>query len=295
MTAPSTSAESTFSYKGIFLFCTAIFFFAVMDTTVKYANETYPPVQVVWARYFFHSVLMAAILLPKHGVQLIKTNRLKMQLIRSIFLLLATVCFFTAVKYVPLADAAALGATSPLFVILFSVILLKEKVNARRWAAVAIGFGGAMIVLRPGMLEVHPALFLVIGTSIFYALYQIATRFLSGIDSPATTITYSALIGTIGMSFVVPFFWVTPDLMGWLMLGVIGFIGGFSHFIIIKAFDYTEASTVAPFQYTQLIWLAIFGYLVFGNFPDNFTILGAVIIVASGLYILYRERQIKGE
>ncbi|MFC4270211.1 EamA family transporter [Sneathiella chungangensis] len=293
MSATSTPADSSFSYKGIFLFCSAIFFFAVMDTIVKYANETYPPVQVVWARYFFHTVLMAAILLPKHGTRLIRTKALKMQLIRSIFLLLATVSFFTAVKYVPLADAAALGATAPLFVIIFSVILLKEKVNVRRWVAVAIGFGGAMIVLRPGMLEIHPALFLVIGTSIFYSLYQISTRFLSGIDDPVTTITYSALVGTVVMSAVVPFFWVMPDLHGWLILGVIGFIGGFSHFIIIKAFDYTAASTVAPFQYTQLIWMAVFGYFVFGNFPDNFTILGAVIIVASGLYILYRENQIK--
>ena len=121
MTASSRPADSGFSYKGIFLFCIAIFFFAVMDTTVKYANETYPPVQVVWARYFFHTILMAVIFLPKHGMQLIRTNQLKMQLIRSVFLLLATVCFFTAVKYVPLADAAALGATTPLFVIIFSV------------------------------------------------------------------------------------------------------------------------------------------------------------------------------
>jgi drug/metabolite transporter (DMT)-like permease len=264
-----------------------------MDTTVKYAVQTYSPVQVVWARYFFHSLLMTAILFPKHGLQLIKTNRLKVQIIRSIFLLLATLCFFTAIKFVPLADAAAVGATGPLFVILFSVILLKEKVSIRRWSAVAIGFGGAMIVLRPGMTEIHPALFLVVGTSIFYALYQIATRFLSGLDSSVTTISYTALVGTVVMSCVVPFFWETPDAMGWLMLAVIGLIGGFSHFIIIKAFDYTEASTVAPFQYTQLIWLAIFGYFIFGNFPDNFTILGAGIIVASGLYILYRERQIK--
>ncbi|TNE35418.1 MAG: DMT family transporter, partial [Alphaproteobacteria bacterium] len=215
------------------------------------------------------------------------------QIVRSIFLLLATVCFFTAVKYVQLADAAALSATAPLFVILFSVFLLKEKVNARRWAAVAVGFGGAMIVLRPGMVEMHPALFLVLGTSISYSLYQITTRFLSGVDTPATTITYSALVGMVVMSFVVPFFWVAPDAKGWLMLGIIGFIGGFSHFIIIRAFDYTAASTVAPFQYTQLIWMSVFGYFVFGNLPNEFTVIGAAVIVMSGLYILHRERLVK--
>ncbi|PHQ68700.1 MAG: EamA family transporter [Sneathiella sp.] len=291
MSAPTSLTTPQSSYRGVFLFCSAIFLFVVMDTIVKYAAETYPPMQVVWARYFFHTLLMTLILLPSQGLKLIKTSRLKIQIVRSMLLLGATICFFTALKYVPLGDAGAVSTTAPLFVIFFSVILLKEKISFRRWVAVAVGFAGAMVILRPGMTEAHPALLLVLGTSVFYSLYQIATRFLAGLDSSVTTLFYTALVGSVVMSAVVPFFWVTPDLMGWLMLALIGLIGGVSHFIMIRAFTYTTASTAAPFQYTQLIWTIVFGYFAFGDFPDNLTIVDASIIVASGLYILYRERR----
>ena len=278
------------SYKGIFLYCTALFLFVVMDSFVKYANKTYDPQQVVWARYFFHFVLMTVLLAPRLGTSLIKTANPKLQIFRSMLLLGATVTFFTALKYVPLADAGAMGSTAPIFVTILSVFLLGEKVSFRRWAAVFAGFLGALIILRPGLGVMHPAMFLVVGTAIFYACYQIATRKLAGVDSAYTTIFYTALVGAVVMSFVVPFKWTSPDLMGWVLLATIGLIGGVSHFIIILAFSYTTASNAAPFAYTQLIWTAIFGYFAFGDLPDNYTILGAVIIVCSGLYILYRER-----
>uniref|UniRef100_UPI0035659988 EamA family transporter n=1 Tax=Sneathiella sp. TaxID=1964365 RepID=UPI0035659988 len=129
--------------------------------------------------------------------------------------------------------------------------------------------------------------------SLFYALYQISTRFLSGVDSSVTTLFYSVLVGTVVMSAAVPFVWIMPDLEGWLLLALIGLLGGVSHFIVIRAFDYTAASTVAPFNYTQLIWTVVLGYFAFGHFPDGLTILGAAIIVLSGLYVIHRERQVK--
>ncbi|WP_051548122.1 DMT family transporter [Sneathiella glossodoripedis] len=280
------------SFRGIFLFCLAVLLFVIMDSIVKYANETYEPLQVVWARYFFHMLLMTLVLAPKLKMSLVVTAKPKLQVFRSMLLLGATICFFSALKYIPLADAGAMGSTSPLFVTVLSVFLLGEKVSIRRWTAVFIGFGGALIILRPGMGIVHPAMFLVVGMSIFYASYQIATKKLANVDSSYTTIFYTALVGTVVMTAIVPFFWVQPDLMGWVMLATIGLIGGVSHFIIIVAFRYTNASTVAPFSYTQLIWTAIFGYIFFGDLPDAYTILGAIIIVGSGLYILYRERKI---
>lgn len=280
------------SYRGIFLYCSAIFLFVVMDSIVKYANNTYEPLQVVWARYFFHMLLMTLVLAPKLKMTLIKTASLKLQIFRSMLLLGATICFFSALKYIPLADAGAMGSTSPLFVTVLSVLILGEKVSFRRWTAVLIGFCGALIILRPGFGEVHPAMFLVVGMSIFYASYQIATRKLAGVDSSYTTIFYTALVGTVVMSIVAPFFWVVPDLLGWGMLALIGLIGGVSHFLMILAFRYTTASTAAPFSYTQLIWTAIFGFFIFGDLPDEYTILGAIIIVSSGLYILYRERKL---
>ncbi|WP_169569040.1 DMT family transporter [Sneathiella limimaris] len=292
MTAEQVTKIIPQSYKGILLYCTAITMFVIMDSIVKYANQTYEPLQVVWARYFFHMVLMTLVLAPKLRMKLVKTAKPKLQIFRSMLLLGATMCFFTALKFVPLADAGAMASTSPLFVTVLSVLLLGEKVSFRRWTAVLIGFCGALIILRPGLGVVHPAMFLVVCMSVFYASYQIATRKLAGVDSSYTTIFYTALVGTIVMSCIAPFFWVQPDLFGWGMLIVIGLIGGVSHFIIILAFNYTAASTVAPFSYTQLISAAIIGYFAFGDLPDEFTILGAVIIVCSGLYILYRERKI---
>lgn len=214
-----------------------------------------------------------------------------MQVFRSILLLGATICFFTALKYIPLADAGAVGSTAPLWVVALSVFILKEKVGIRRWSAVLVGFVGALIVLRPGFDTAHPALFLVAGTAFFFACYQIATRMLAGVDSPFTTLFYTSLVGTVVMCFVAPFFWTMPDLQGWGLLILIGLIGGVSHFILIKAFHYTTAATIAPFSYTQLVWSAIFGFVIFDNIPDGYTVLGALIIVSSGLYILYRERQ----
>tara|TARA_R100000149_G_C5867485_1_gene131999 strand:- start:776 stop:1582 length:807 start_codon:yes stop_codon:yes gene_type:complete len=264
-----------------------------MDAVAKYASGFFNPIQVVWARCFFHILLMVIILGPTHGRKLIRTNNLKMQVVRSILLLGATVSIFTAVKYIPLADAGAIGATSPFFVILLSAILLKEKVNKQKWIAVAVGFTGAMIVLRPGLAEVHPAMFLVLLMALCYALYQLTTRFLAGVDDSLTTAFYSVSVGTVVVSCIVPFFWTTPDLFGWGLLALVGLIGGVSHFIMIKAFEYTTASTTAPFNYTQLIWMTIIGLIFFGNFPDGFTILGAAIIVGSGLYVLYQERRQK--
>lgn len=291
MSASASPSNDITPYKGIVLFCTAVFLFAVMDSFAKLAGQTFSPLQVVWARCFFHILLLILFLGPVHGLNLIRTNNLKIQILRSMLLLGATICIFTAIKYIPLADAGAIAATSPLFVILLSVLLLKEKISLRRWCAVGVGFAGAMIVLRPGLSMVHPAMFLVVLMSLFYALYQLTTRFLSGVDSSVTTAFYSVLVGTVVMSFVMPFIWIAPDLEGWILLAIVGFLGGVSHFIMIVAFKYTAASTVAPFNYTQLIWMAVIGYLAFGNLPDGMTILGAVIIVGSGLYIIHRERQ----
>lgn len=293
MSALGNSAVLSNSYRGIFLYCCAIFLFVVMDSFAKYASTIFDPVQVVWARYFFHMLLMTIFLAPTKGLALIRTVNFKLQVFRSLLLLCATISFFTALKYVPLADAGAMGGTSPFFVMLFSVILLKEKVSFRRWTAVFVGFGGALIVLRPGLDVVHPAMFLVLAMAVFYASYQIATRKLAGVDSSLTTLFYTSVVGTVIMSFTVPFFWTMPTLEQWGLLAIIGLIGGVSHFIIIQAFLYTNASTAAPFSYTQLIWTVIFGYFVFGDIPDNYTIVGAVIIVSSGLYILYRERVTK--
>lgn len=294
MSTAALPAKTQSAYKGILLFCVAIFLFAVMDAFAKYAAQEFPPIQVVWGRCFFHILLMVIVLGPTHGRRLIRTNNLKMQVLRSILLLGATVSVFTALKYIPLAEAGAIGATAPLFVILLSALLLKEKVSPQRWIAVACGFAGAMIVLRPGMAEMHPAMLLVVLMAFCYALYQLTTRFLAGVDDSLTTAFYSVSVGTVVVSCIVPFFWVNPaGIWSWALLAFVGLIGGVSHFIMIKAFEYTTAATTAPFNYTQLIWMTLIGLVFFGNFPDGWTIVGAGIIVLSGLYVLYTQRRQK--
>ncbi len=211
---------------------------------------------------------------------------------RSSLLLGSTVFFFLAVKHIPLADATAIGFVSPLLVTGLSVPLLGEQVGIRRWIAVIIGFASVLLIIRPGFGMVHWAMSLPVLTAACFALYQITTRILSRSDGTATTYFFSATVGLAVTTAWLPAIWVTPDLWGWLSLIFLGSAGGFSHYLLIRAFAMAPASLLAPFAYAQLIWSITIGYLWFGDFPDLWTIGGGAIICLSGLYVLYRERRL---
>ena len=170
-----------------------------------------------------------------------------------------------------------------------SVPLLGERVGPRRWTGVLIGFAGALIIIRPGTGVMEFAAFLPLGAALCFALYQIATRRLRGIDGPVTTLAFTAVTGTVLTSAIVPFFWTQPDLAGWLLMGSLGILGTAGHFALIKAFESAPVSVIAPLDYTALIWAALFGYFIFDETLDTFTILGGLVITGSGLYILRRE------
>ncbi len=280
------------SVRGVALMVTAVFFFVVMDAVVKYLARTYPVPQIVWARYCFHILTMGLLLFPRFGVKLFRTRRIGLQVWRSLLLLAATFLFFTAISFIPLADAGAISIVSPLLVTALSVWLLKERVGVPRWLAVVVGFCGALIVLRPGLGVMHPASLLVLGTAVCFALYQITTRQLSGTESPYTTLFYTALVGTVVMCAVAPFVWEPPDPEGWGLMILIGFLGAIGHYALIKAFDYAQPSLLAPFNYTQLIWATLLGFFMFGDFPDRWTILGALVVASSGLFVLHREHRV---
>ena len=285
---PTTSTADA-ARRGILWMLLTTLAFATMDTLVKQLAQSYPIVEVVWARFFF-AMILVVVVSRRRLSRTVMTHRPGLQLLRGALVLTATGLFFTGLHFVPLADATALMATAPVIVIALATPLLKEKVGARQWLGVVMGLTGAMIIIRPGAGMMHWAIVFPMMTAIFYALIQILTRVLGRTDSVMTTMVYTAGLGAMLTSAAVPFFWVTPTPRDWLFMAAAGFLGGLGHFAMIKAYQSATAVTVAPFAYSNLIWATLFGFLVFGDFPSGWTALGAAIIVTSGLYIQRRRR-----
>lgn len=269
-------------------------FFVSLDVTAKYLVARYPVLEVVWARFFFH-LLIAVVILGPRLRSLIKTNSLALQLVRSVFLLATTILFFLGVRLLPLADASAIMFTSPILLTVLAIPLLGEQVGPRRWAAVGIGFLGALIVVRPGLGVMGSGALFLLGCALCNACYQLITRKLRGTDGPLTTLLYTALAGALGTSLAVPAVWLPPAPGDWPLLVALGAFGCLGHFTLIKAFQSAPAAVVAPFSYASLIWATLFGFLVFGDLPDLWTVAGAAVIAAGGLYILHREQVRKAE
>lgn len=294
-TGPSDSkpeANENTVLTGIALAMLAGFLFVTSDSVVKMATTDLPVPVVVWGRYAAHMVLMLALFPGKRFITLFKVKQPGLVIGRGVLLLICTSLFFTAIGHIGLAEANAIMFVSPFFVVALSIPLLKEKVGIRRWSAVIVGFVGILIILRPGFQEVHWAYLLIVGVAFFFALFSILTRTLSFTETATSMWFYTALVGFIGSSSVAWFHWQTPTPEQWLMLCAIGVIGGGSHYIVIQAYSRAAASLLAPFQYVQIIWATIYGFFLFGHFPDNWTFAGATLIIASGLYVWLRERRL---
>ena len=281
--------------RGIVLMCAGVGLFPLMNASVKLLTARYPVLEITWARFTGHLIVMLIVFLPQYGRRLIATRRPLVQLARSLLMLISNGVFVLAIGKVPLATASAIGFTSPLIVTALSVPLLREPVGWRRWSAVCVGFAGALLIIRPGHALADPAVLLLLASSGAYALYQIATRWVMAHDSPATGIIFAALLGSLGTTMFLPLIWVMPKNLGdFAMLLSLGCLGGLGHFLAIKAFQVAPASVIAPLGYVELLGTAVLGYLIFGNFPDALTWVGALIIIASGLYIAMRERKRRG-
>ncbi|MEO0623425.1 MAG: DMT family transporter [Pseudomonadota bacterium] len=287
--ATNKAADLSPETRGALGMCAAMFVFICMDALAKHIAQSLPAMQVVWARYVSQTVLVGLIFLPSLARRM-RTANLGLQLLRSGLLFTATSLFFTGLAVLPLAEATALMELSPLMITALAALILREQVGARRWAGVAIGLVGALIILRPGVGVFQPAALLVVGAAICLAGFQVATRAMSASDSIWTTMLYSTLIGSVFASLAMPFVWVSPspDLIPLLcLIGCIGFVG---HLCLVWALAQAPASVLAPFNYSQLVWSALIGYLVFAEVPDQYTIFGALVIVCAGLYVWHRER-----
>lgn len=277
--------------RGVLLVVTATLLFIVMNSLVKLLSHHLPSLQLIWARTLGHLVFVVCLFAPGHGGwRLLVTARPAIQIARSLLLVASTSFMFTALGWVPLADATAISFTSPLLVASLAGPLLGERVGAARWGAIAAGFLGALIVIRPTGGGQNPYAFLVLASAACYALYQIFTRRVAGVDRPETTVTYSALVGALLLSLVMPFFWRTPARPAhWLILASLGPLGGVGHYCVARAMMRAPASVVAPFHYVQLVWAAALGFVLFGHVPSPWTWVGAAIIIASGLHIAWQE------
>jgi drug/metabolite transporter (DMT)-like permease len=287
-----TTAKTQDAPRGIALMIAGVFLFGVMEAMVKTLAQDYEIIQIVWARFLFHFLIFLALFSRSGLIGIGATRRPGLQITRSFLLLTATTFFFFALLYLPLADATSIGFVSPLLVTALAIPFLGEKVGARRWAAIMVGFVGVLIIIRPGMGVMHWAAVLPLGMALCFSCYQILTRIAARSEDARTTQMWSPALGTLVMSAIVPFFWTTPDITGWTLMILIGFAGGMGHYLLIKGYEIAPASTLSPFVYTQLLWMVIFGYVLFGDFPDAFTIAGGCIVIGSGLYIFHREARL---
>lgn len=287
-TATLTPRENVIA--GIGWMLATAFWFISLDSLAKFLLQSYPVAQVLWARFFFH-LLLALVVMGPGLMAGLRSGRPSLQLARSCLMLVTTVFFFTGLRTVPLATASAIMFLTPLVVTLLSVPLLGETVGPRRIASVIIGFIGALIIIRPGFGEVSGGMLLVLCGALSNSFYQLVTRQVRHYDNTATTLFYTALAGTAVFSTVAPFQWQSPVGLEWAMFVALGVFGTLSQLCLIRAFRLAPAAAVAPFSYTGLLWATAFGYVIFSDLPDLWTVAGATLIVASGLYVFHRERQ----
>ncbi len=277
--------------RGTLLVVVAVGIFAVMDTIAKYLARSYPVSGVVWARYAANLLVILVFFAARGELGRLRTARPGLQFMRGLLLAAASLLYFTSLTVLPLAEAAAIGFVMPLFLALLAVPMLGERMDGARLAAVLAGLAGALVIVRPGAAAFTAYALLPIGMALCNALYQILTRKVAGVEHPLTSLVWGAIVGAVLLSFALPFAWVTPtDPWHWVLLGIIGVLASVGHFTLIRAYDYANATGLAPFFYTQLIWVMLLGWLVFGDFPDGWSLLGTGIIVASGIYLVGHQR-----
>jgi drug/metabolite transporter (DMT)-like permease len=274
------------------LFVLAGFCLSSLDATAKYLVSDHSLLVVVWARYAGQMVVVTPYAWHRAGARFWRTGKLRLQLLRSLFLLLATLGFWGGLRYLPLAEASSVTFLAPTFVVLLSWPLLHERATRARQIASTVGFIGILILLRPGSAILHPAVLLLIGAALSNALYQLLTRKLLD-ETIHATLFYSASVGTLVLTLALPF---TADLGHLLAVGIgplvlLGLLAGVGHWCMTQAYLRASASLLSPFTYLQILWATAFGYLMFDQHPDALSALGMAIVVASGVSLAWWERQ----
>jgi len=288
--AKSAPARADRPFNGIALILLSTVFLGISDVTAKYLSATLPSIEIAWIRFLTFALIMFPAMLPGSPLFALRTARPGLQVMRGVALMSSSLFFISGLRYLPIAEASATGFVAPLFVTALSIFFLGEKVGVRRWLATAVGLIGVLIILRPGSSAFHPAAFFPLVSALGWACTLIMTRMMSGREHATTTMTYSSIAGVCVLSALVPLVWVTPSWHDILFGVFIGLASTAGQWIVVLAFRYADASVLAPFSYTQLLWVSLLGFLVFGEVPDIWTVAGAGFIVASGLYTAHRER-----
>ena len=277
---------------GIGLISVTFLCFAVLDGGAKWLVHSLPVLMVVWLRFLVHALLTALLLAPQLMRGALRPRKPKLQFLRALFLPVMTGLNFWALQYLQLAETGSIQFSVPLIIALLAAPMLGERMDRARWAAIAVGFIGVLIIVRPGTQGFHPALLLSLITALLYALFNLLTRQLAAHDSPETTQFWSSIGATLAIMPFALAAWQTPAAaLQWAVLVLIGAAGGLGHYLLALAHRYAPASVLAPFLYQQIVWMMLIGYLVFGDVPDKAVVVGAVIVIASGAYLLHRERR----
>lgn len=278
--------------RGLVYMALAFFLFAASDAQVKVLTSSLHPIQIVWTRQL-GLLIGVLVLLAVKGPQILRTRHPVLQITRGALAVLSAVFFVFAISYVPLADAVAVSFVAPFMVTVMGALFLREPVGIRRWSAIAIGFIGTLIIIRPGLGVVHPAMMLVVLAATCFAARQVLSRGLAATDRTSTTVAYTAIASVALLTLPLPFVWITPETPQQILLLIsVAAFAALGELLVIKALEIALAVVVAPVHYSLIIWGTLYGWLIFGQFPDKWTSIGALIILATGFYVLNRERQL---
>ncbi|WP_444769774.1 DMT family transporter [Rhodopseudomonas sp. NSM] len=283
-----TARHADHPLRGIALIVASTVFLACSDTMAKYLGRTLPPIEIGWIRFLVFLLIMLPMMLTSASP--LRSARPKLQVLRALALVASSVLFITGLQFLPIAEASATSFVAPLFVTALSIVLLGEAIGVRRWAATAVGLIGVLIVIRPGSAAFNPAAIFPILSALSWAITLILTRMISGADRAVVTMTFSAVVGFAALSAMVPFVWVTPSWHDILIGVLVGLASTMGQWIVVLAYRYADASVLAPFTYSQLVWVSFLGFGLFAEIPDSWTFVGAAVIIASGIYTAHRER-----
>ncbi len=290
MAPPATLLQNR-PVAGIALMLAAMAILPFLDVVAKILGEQGLPVmQVVWARMAFGCLLTLPFALLQGGLSSLAPAMPVVHGFRAAFLIAATGFFFWALHYLPIADTLAIFFVQPLVVTMLSPLVLGEKVGVQRWSAVIVGFIGTLIIIRPGFQELNPGVPMALASGTALAIYMLMTRKIAGSAGAMVTTFHTNLAGTLLTSLVVIFIWETPTASQWVLFVTLAFIAGLGHYLIVRAYDYSEASLLAPLAYTEMIAAVAAGWWFFGDFPDMWTFVGVAILIACAIYISVRER-----
>ena len=276
---------------GIGLVSVCYVLFSLLDGSAKWLVGTLPVIVVVWLRFAIHAVVATAVLLPVRGMQLFRSQHLKWHALRALMFIAMTGINFWALQYLQLTVTTSIFFAVPLIIALVSATAFREKLDTGRWVAIVAGFAGVLTIVHPGSADFHPAMLLSLVNAILYSIFMMMTRRLAAYDSPETIQYLPALGAAIGMAPFALAAWEAPTgWLEWTVACLLGVLGGVGHYLLALAHRYAPSSVLAPFLYQQVIYMALFGYLVFGDVPSPGVWIGTPIVIASGLYLFARER-----